>query len=47
MVSVKKKKQDKVIKRLAKAFNSGDARFMMVEKKLRINKNKTYKDIIK
>ena len=43
----KEKQQDKVLKRLNKAFKSGDERLMMVEKKLKINKNKTYKDIIK
>jgi len=43
----KEKQQDKVVKRLNKAYKLGDDRLMMVEKKLKINKNKTYKDIIK
>ena len=43
----KEKQQDKVLKRFRKAYKSGDERLMMVEEKLKINKNKSYKDIIK
>jgi len=43
----KEKQQEKVIKRLNKAFKSGDERFVMEGKKLKINKNSSYKDIIK
>jgi hypothetical protein len=43
----KEKQQEKVLKRLHKAYKSGDERFMMIEKNLKINKNKTYKDMIK
>jgi len=43
----KEKQQEKVLKRLNKAFKSGDERFVMEGKKLKINKNSSYKDIIK
>jgi len=43
----KEKQQEKVLKKLTKAYKSGDERFMKVEDKLKINKNKSYKDIIK
>ncbi len=43
----KEKQQDKVLKRFHKAYKSGDERLMMIGKKLLINKNKKYKDIIK
>ena len=43
----KEKQQEKVLKRLTKAYKSGDERLMRVEDKLKMNKNKSYKDIIK
>lgn len=43
----KEKQQEKILKRLQKAFKSGDERLMKVEKKLKINQNKNYEDIIK
>ena len=43
----KEKQQEKVLKRLTKAYKSGDERLMKVEDKLKMNKNKSYKDIIK
>lgn len=43
----KAKQQEKVLKRLKKAHKSGDERFMKVEDKLKINKNKSYKDMMK
>jgi len=43
----KEKQQEKVLKRLTKAYKSGDERLIKVEEKLKMNKNKSYKDIIK
>jgi predicted DNA-binding protein YlxM (UPF0122 family) len=43
----KEKQQAKVLKRLTKAYKSGDERLMKVEEKLKMNKNRNYKDIIK
>ena len=43
----KEKQQGKVLKKLTKAYKSGDERLMRVEDKLKMNKNKSYKDIIK
>jgi len=43
----KEKQQEKVLKKLTKAYKSGDERLMKVEEKLRMNKNKSYGDIIK
>jgi len=43
----KEKQQAKVLKRLTKAYKSGDERLMKVEDKLKVNKNKSYEDIIK
>ena len=43
----KEKQQAKIIKRLKKAYKSGDARIMESEDKLKFNVNKTYKDILK
>ena len=43
----KEKQQAKIIKRLKKAYKSGDARIMGLEDKLKFNANKTYKDILK
>ncbi len=43
----KEKQQEKVLKRFNKAFKSGDERLMKIEKKLKINQNKSYEDIIK
>ncbi len=45
--NVKKEKQVKIEKRLNKAYKSGDERVMKVEDKLRINADKSYKDIVK
>ena len=43
----KEKEQAKIIKRLKKAYRSGDERIMRVEDKLKFNANKSYKDILK
>ncbi len=43
----KEKEQAKIIKRLKKAYRSGDERIMGVEDKLKFNANKSYKDILK
>ncbi len=43
----KEKYQEKLIDRLKKAFKSGDTRLMKVDGKLKLNANKTYKDIFK
>ena len=42
----KEKMQNKIIKRLKKAYKSGDERIMKVENKLKFNANKSYKDIL-
>ena len=42
----KEKQQAKILKRLTKAYKSGDERLMKVEEKLKMNKNKSYEDII-
>ncbi len=44
---VKEKHQDKIIKRLGKAFKKDDRRLKNVEGKLKLNADKTYKDILK
>ena len=44
---IKKEKQEKIEKRLNKAYKSGDERVMKVENKFRINAVKSYKDIVK
>lgn len=44
---IKKEKQEKIEKRLKKAYKSGDERVMKVEDKLKINADKSYKDIVK
>lgn len=43
----KAKLQEKIEKRLRKAYKSGDERVMKVNDKLKMNANKTYKDIVK
>ena len=43
----KEKYQKKATKRLNKAFKSGDKRLMKENGKLKLNANKTYKDIVK
>ncbi len=43
----KEKVQAKIMKRLKKAYRSGDDRIMGVEDKLKFNANKSYKDILK
>ncbi|TNF43132.1 MAG: DUF3972 domain-containing protein [Epsilonproteobacteria bacterium] len=43
----KEKAQNKIMKRLKKAYKLGDARIMKVENKLKFNANKSYKDILK
>jgi predicted site-specific integrase-resolvase len=42
----KEKAQAKTMKRLKKAYKSGDERIMMVEDKLKFNANKSYKDLL-
>lgn len=42
----KEKEQNKMMKRLKKAYRSGDARIMEVEDKLKLNANKSYKDLL-
>jgi predicted DNA-binding protein YlxM (UPF0122 family) len=44
---VKEKHQEKVIKRLAKAFKKDDKRLLSVDGKLKLNANAEYKDIVK
>ena len=43
----KEKQQEKIEKRLKKAYRSGDERVMKVDDKLKMNADKTYKDIVK
>ncbi|MCO4844812.1 MAG: DUF3972 domain-containing protein [Sulfurovum sp.] len=43
----KEKEQAKITKRLKKAYRSGDERIMGVEDKLKVNANKSYKDLLK
>ena len=43
----KEKQQEKIEKRLKKAHRSGDDRLMKEDGKLKLNSNKTYKDIVK
>ena len=45
--NIKKDKQEKIEKRLKKAYKSGDERVMKVENKFKINADKNYKDILK
>lgn len=40
------KEEEKIAKRLRKAYKSGDERFRKVEGKLKLNANKTYNDIL-
>ena len=42
----KEKQQEKIMKRLKKAYKKGDERLMKVEDKLKLNANKNYKDIL-
>ena len=42
----KEKQQEKIIKRLKKAYKKGDERLMKVEDKIKLNVNKEYKDIL-
>ena len=42
----KEKMQNKIMKRLKKAYKSGAERIMKVENKLKFNANKSYKDIL-
>ena len=42
----KEKEQQKIMKRLKKAYKSGDERIMKVENKLKFNANKSYQDIL-
>jgi len=42
----KEKQQEKVMKRLTKAYKKGDERLMEVEEKLKLNANKEYGDIL-
>ncbi len=41
------KQEDKIMKRLKKAYKSGDKRIMQVEGKLKFNANRIYKDLLK
>ena len=43
----KEKHQEKLLKRLKKAFKSGDERFIKEEGTLKLNANKKYKDLVK
>lgn len=43
----KGKEQDKIMKRLKKAYKAGDGRIVAVEDKLKLNANKSYKDLLK
>ena len=43
----KEKHQEKLYKRLKKAFKAGDERFVKEEGKLKINANKQYEDLVK
>jgi len=43
----KEKAQEKIIKRLNKAYKKGDDRLMKVEGKLKLNAEKSYEDILK
>jgi len=43
---VKEKQQEKVLKKLNKAYKSGDERVIKADKKLKVNTNKTFEDII-
>ena len=42
----KEKQQEKIIKRLKKAYKKGDERLMKIEDKLKLNVNKEYEDIL-
>ncbi|HEY9128705.1 MAG TPA: DUF3972 domain-containing protein [Sulfurovum sp.] len=42
----KEKAQQKIMKRLKKAYKSGDERIMKVDNKLKFNVNKSYKDLL-
>ena len=42
----KEKQQEKIMKRLNKAYKKGDERLMKVEDKLKLHANKNYKDIL-
>ncbi len=44
---IKKEKEEKIEKRLKKAYKSGDERVMKVENKLKVNADKSYKDIVR
>ena len=44
---IKEKVQEKIIKRLNKAYKKGDERLMKVEGKLKLNAEKSYEDILK
>ena len=43
----KAKEQNKLMKRLKKAYNTGDERIMKVENKLKFNPNRSYEDLLK
>lgn len=43
---IKEKQQEKVLKKLEKAHKAGDERIIKENKKLRINKNRTFEDMI-
>lgn len=43
----KEKERDKVMKRLKKAYRSGDERIMVIADKLKFNANKSYKDLLR
>ena len=43
----KGKEQDKIMKRMKKAYKAGDGRIRAVEDKLKLNANKNYRDLLK
>jgi len=43
---IKEKKQQKVLKRLKKAYKNGDIRLMKVEGKIKVNADENYEDIL-
>lgn len=44
---VKEKQQNKILKKLKKAYKQGDERMMKIEGKLKLNADKLYEDIVK
>ena len=44
---LKEKQQNKIVKRLKKAYKQGDERMMKIEGKLKLNADKSYEDMLK